>query len=127
MFYFQYVLIYVQIFPINYLFKPIPNYFTNSHIHGIFEKDVINKPHFIEYWDEISSIIGNDVVIAHNAAFDLSVLRYILEFEQYDFPNLKYACTWRLSEYILDLDNYNNYLTLLKELSNEESSYNRFF
>ena len=102
---------------INYLFKPIPNYFTNSHIHGIFEKDVINKPHFIEYWDEISSIIGNDVVIAHYAAFDLSVLRYILEFEQIEFPYLKYVCTWRLSESIFDLVNYklptiSNYLNI---------------
>ena len=42
---------------INYLFKPIPNYFTNSHIHGIFERDLINRPDLIEYWDEISRII----------------------------------------------------------------------
>ncbi len=91
---------------VNYLFKPIPFYFTNSHIHNIYEEDVINKPYFVDCWNEIQDIIGDDLIIAHNAAFDLSVLRSLLEHEKIEFPNLKYVCTWRLSEKYFELKNY---------------------
>jgi DNA polymerase III subunit epsilon len=37
-------------------------------------------------------------VVAHNASFDMSVLRYVLNVYGIDYPNLKYACTWMMSK-----------------------------
>jgi len=90
----------------NFLFKPKPFFFTNSHIHHIYENDVIDKPYFIDLWDEINNLIDGDLLVAHNAAFDLSVLRSMLELENVEFPDLKYACTWRLSKSFYDLKDH---------------------
>lgn len=93
-----------------FLFRPAPFYFTNSHIHGIYEQDVENMPSFCESWNEILPKIEDKLIVAHNAAFDLSVLRATLSSSVHDFPNLNYICTWRLSQ------------VLLKELANHRLS-----
>ena len=50
------------------------NYFTNSHIHGIYEEDVINENEFVFYYEELAEILKDSVIIAHNAMFDVGVL-----------------------------------------------------
>lgn len=47
----------------------------NVSIHGITESDVKDAPTFEEAWQEISLLFGHCAVLAHNAAFDMSVLK----------------------------------------------------
>lgn len=76
------------------LIKPTPNYFDyqNIAIHGIRPSDVENAPSFEEYWPEMQSIIQGPLV-AHNASFDMSVLRYILDHLDCPYPETDYYCT----------------------------------
>jgi len=57
-------------------FKPFYryNFFTNTHIHGICKEDVENENEFVYYYDELSEILKDAMIVAHNAMFDLSVL-----------------------------------------------------
>ena len=50
------------------------NFFTNSHIHGIYEEDVIDENEFVFYYEELSAILKDAVIVAHNAMFDIGVL-----------------------------------------------------
>ena len=47
----------------------------NIAIHGITPAMVADRPRFEAVWPEISSFIGDQIVVAHNASFDISVLR----------------------------------------------------
>jgi DNA polymerase-3 subunit epsilon len=54
-------------------------------IHGITVEDVRDAPSFVEVWESgILPFIGDLPLAAHNAAFDISVLRAALEW--YDLP-----------------------------------------
>ncbi|MBR2787695.1 MAG: hypothetical protein IKD94_00885 [Erysipelotrichaceae bacterium] len=57
-------------------FKPYHryNYFTNTHIHGISYEDVQDENEFVFYYEELSVILKDAVIIAHNAMFDITVL-----------------------------------------------------
>ena len=72
--------------------------YWNIRIHGITAKDVVDQPTFAELWDEIKPLLENKIVIAHNAAFDISVLRSILNEYGLEHPMFKHACTVDLSK-----------------------------
>ena len=71
--------------------------YHNIQIHGIYPEDVINKPTFNQLWSRICPHLENKVVIAHNAAFDISVLRSILKEYSLPLPQFKYACTVQIA------------------------------
>ena len=50
----------------------------NSMLHGINADDVAEVGHFSDLWFELKSYFENDLVVAHNAAFDMHVLRSLL-------------------------------------------------
>lgn len=72
------------------LIKPdSPFNWRNTQIHGIHESDVVDAPTFPEVWDHIQPLFNqNQLVIAHNAAFDNSVLKNSLE--HFTLPRAKY-------------------------------------
>jgi DNA polymerase III subunit epsilon len=70
----------------------------NIMIHGIKPKDVANEPEFPEVWNKIQPLLENKLIIAHNAGFDLSVLRSTLGYYNLPFPNLKYVCSYIISK-----------------------------
>ncbi|MGL5151600.1 MAG: exonuclease domain-containing protein [Clostridium sp.] len=91
-----------------FLIKPPELRFSNMNImiHGIREEDVRNEKEFNELWDEIKPYLNNKVVVAHNAAFDISVLRRTLETYEIEFPEFEYICTMNLSKrFYSDLEN----------------------
>jgi DNA polymerase-3 subunit epsilon len=93
----------------HYYIKPFPFYFEarQQNIHKITEDLVLDKPLFSEHWNNLKLKFENKLIVAHNAAFDLSVLRYALKESELPFPDLEYICTWRLSEILLpNLSNY---------------------
>lgn len=55
-----------------------PFFWRNVEIHGIHERDVADAPTFPEVWPHIRSFFtDNQLVVAHNATFDNSVLKKI--------------------------------------------------
>lgn len=70
-------------------FSPI-----NQKVTGIDASMVANSPKFNEYWSSVRSLFEKYVVIAHNAAFDLSVLCKTLDHYALDIPTLNYVCTY---------------------------------
>ena len=50
------------------------NFFTNTHIHGITKRDVEDEYEFVYYYDELSQILKDALIVAHNAMFDIGVL-----------------------------------------------------
>ncbi len=70
----------------------------NVSIHGITPIDVKNAPEFGDLWNEIKPLIDGQFLIAHNAGFDMSVLRRTLESYQIPFPELQYSCSYIFSK-----------------------------
>ncbi|OWZ83326.1 exonuclease domain-containing protein [Natranaerobius trueperi] len=79
--------------PKNMDFKPY-----NIYIHGIKPEDVKNKPEFNRLWDEVYPYLEEKLIIAHNASFDISVLRHVLDEYDIPYPNFDYMCTQKLAE-----------------------------
>ena len=93
---------------IHYLIKPKEMRFMpiNIGIHGIRPAMVENEPEFDVIWNEIKHHFNDSLIVAHNAAFDISVLRNTLELYNIDIPNLNYICTMKLSRnFYKELDN----------------------
>lgn len=65
----------------------------NVAIHGITEKDVVDKPRFHELWPSIQHYFEGNYILSHNASFDMSVLRNCLDFYEIPYPNFDYGCT----------------------------------
>lgn len=66
----------------------------NTNIHGITEDMVVDAPTFEEYWSTLKSIIENETLIAHNASFDMSALRYALNDFNEPFATFTYGCSY---------------------------------
>lgn len=85
-----------------WLISPPEMYFhpINVSIHGITEDDVANQPSFNYIWDEVEDYLQDSMVIAHNASFDVSVLRACLETYGITNPNFDYMCTVQISKHL---------------------------
>ncbi|WP_455810364.1 exonuclease domain-containing protein [Clostridium butyricum] len=85
---------------IHYLIKPKEMRFMpiNIGIHGIRPGMVENEPEFDEIWKRIKGYFDNGFVIAHNASFDISVLRRTMELYNIEPVSFKYICTMKLSK-----------------------------
>ncbi|MDQ0825263.1 DNA polymerase-3 subunit epsilon [Arthrobacter sp. B2I5] len=85
----------------SWLMRPPAGYdhfdYHNVRIHGITPADVAGTPRFGELFPEIGAFIGDDVLAAHNAAFDLGVIRSALEVSGLPGPAYDYVCTVMLS------------------------------
>ncbi|MDR3565966.1 MAG: 3'-5' exonuclease [Negativicutes bacterium] len=81
--------------------------YWNTKIHGLTAKDVADKPTFAELWDKIRPHLDNKVVIAHNAVFDIGVLRSMLDEYGLVHPRFQYVCTVDIARRVwTDVENY---------------------
>lgn len=80
------------------LIRPEPLYFDpmNVSIHGIRPEDVRDAPTFAELWPVLWPQVAGPFV-AHNAAFDMSVLRGSLDRARARYPETDYFCTCVIS------------------------------
>ena len=69
----------------------------NIAIHGITSADVATAPAFGEHFEQLYAFINDDVVVAHNAGFDIGVIEAGLEVSRRPIPRLEFACTLTLS------------------------------
>jgi DNA polymerase-3 subunit epsilon len=79
------------------LIKPHPtcSYFDpfNIDIHGIRPRDVASSPDFKARSPWLFELLNADMVVAHNAAFDMSVLRAVCDLYRLPYPEFEYFCT----------------------------------
>jgi len=69
----------------------------NIAIHGIRPRDVENAPSFAELWPDLVRRIDGRLIVAHNASFDISVLRHSLELVGLAPPECRFLCTVALA------------------------------
>lgn len=83
------------------LINPIPDNKThdNSAVHGITREMVSTAPKFCDLWPTINEIVGDDILVAHNAEFDHSVWdEQILNYCCTDTPaKYRFVCTYELT------------------------------
>ena len=65
----------------------------NVSIHGITADDVRDKPQFNVLWPTLAEYLTGQCIVAHNASFDMSVLRYVLREYGLEFPDVHYHCS----------------------------------
>ena len=78
----------------------------NIDIHGITASDVVGAPNLYEAIEMMMQFIGEDILVAHNAPFDMGVLSKSAEFVGYALPDLMYACSLAISRKTYNLDSY---------------------
>ncbi|NLR89953.1 exonuclease domain-containing protein [Flammeovirga agarivorans] len=74
----------------------------NTSIHGITPEMTIDAPSFYQVWDEIIPYIEGQLIVAHNAGFDVSALEQTLELYDIDIPVFDYDCTYKRTGVALD-------------------------
>lgn len=71
----------------------------NTYIHGISEEDVANAPTFAQLWSTLSALLDGRIVVAHNASFDISVMRNsAAHYTLTEGPTFDVFCTYRLAK-----------------------------
>ncbi|MFV0495713.1 3'-5' exonuclease [Mycobacterium sp.] len=78
----------------------------NVHIHGITADMVADKPRWREVLPDLVTFIGDDVVVAHNAAFDTGVIRYACDVDNIEWPEIRFLCTLVVARRVLSLSSY---------------------
>jgi DNA polymerase III subunit epsilon len=86
-----------------WLIRPPDNKYDgfNIYIHGITPSMTENALEFAGVWEQARPYLQGGVAVAHNASFDISVLRKSLERLGLSFPALQYYCTLVLSRVVL--------------------------
>lgn len=71
----------------------------NIMVHGMREGDVKNEKEWDALWPEILPYLRDNLVVCHNAAFDISVLRSTLDTYELPYPSFDYCCTLIMSRH----------------------------
>ena len=78
----------------------------NVSVHGIRPHEVAGAPTWDALWPWFADLVADDVLVAHNAPFDRSVLRRAGELYGLDWVERDFACTWALAKRALALPSY---------------------
>jgi DNA polymerase III subunit epsilon len=78
--------------------RPVPFRFSsmNINIHGITPEMTKDAPTFNLLWPKLEPLFENNIIIAHNASFDMAVLRHTLDQFNISYPNSSYFCSMKL-------------------------------
>lgn len=66
-------------------------------IHGITPEEVVDSPVFADIWPELVHYAACYPLIAHNASFDVGVLRSEIERARLPTPTIRYGCSMQLA------------------------------
>lgn len=78
----------------------------NTRIHGIRAHDVRAAATWVDQFDRLCEFAGADVLVAHNAGFDLNVLRRASEATGSECPPYRSLCSLQVARKVYDLDSY---------------------
>jgi DNA polymerase-3 subunit epsilon len=74
----------------------------NTQLTGIDKNTVAGAPTFPELWEKIEPIMSSGVLAAHNAVFDLGVLKKCLQAYDIEWKStVKYCCTVQMGRKVL--------------------------
>ena len=95
---------------IGWLIQPPPghDHFVdwNIRIHGIRAMDVVDAPSWVEQLPDLLSFAGDDVFVAHNAGFDMGVLKSACAATALPAPSHSYVCSLQVARKVYTLDSY---------------------
>jgi DNA polymerase-3 subunit epsilon len=80
--------------------------YWNTRIHGIVEGDVANAAYWAEQLPDLIAFADGDHLVAHNAAFDMGVIRAASQVSFVDVPSFSYLCSLQVARKTYNLDSY---------------------
>lgn len=78
----------------------------NTRIHGIQARDVADAATWTEQLSDIASFVGEDILVAHNAGFDMAVIKRACEATGDECPPYRYACSLQVARRVYSLESY---------------------
>lgn len=83
----------------SFLVQPPENRYNarNSNIHGLSALDTKNTPYFPQVWEQLKDDFVANILVAHNASFDSGALESAMELYNIEIPDLKYICTYQVT------------------------------
>jgi DNA polymerase III subunit epsilon len=92
------------------LFRPpYPNDWFSPHntkVHGLSATSVEKAPEFKAALPEVLDFLGSDPLLAHNAPFDMGVLRESAALVRHPLPSIQYACSLKIARKTYNLESY---------------------
>jgi DNA polymerase-3 subunit epsilon len=79
---------------------------VNIGIHGITPRDVVDAPSWARQLPDLTAFAGSDVLVAHNAGFDMAVLRSACEATGQVVPRFRYLCSVKISRKTYDIPSH---------------------
>lgn len=78
----------------------------NVRIHGIRPADVADAATWVQQFERLCDFAGADVLVAHNAGFDLNVLRRASQATGLECPPYRSLCSLQVARKTYQLDSY---------------------
>ncbi len=78
----------------------------NVRIHGIMAADVEDAPLWVEQLPDLVAFAENDCLVAHNAGFDMGVIRGACAASYVRSPDYRYLCSLQVARKTYHLDSY---------------------
>ena len=72
-----------------------------SQIHGLSEEEITAAPTFDTLWPRIQELLGTYPIVAHNAGFDVNVLKSLIDHYSLKTINFDYYCTFQMSRKLM--------------------------
>lgn len=87
----------------SWLVEPPDNFYHpfNISIHHITPEQTENAPTFPQVWNEVSEYLYDQIVVAHNASFDMYVLKDTFDAFEIQYPQFDYYCSYRLAQKVI--------------------------
>jgi DNA polymerase-3 subunit epsilon len=76
----------------------------NTRIHGIMAPDVADAPLWSEQLPDLVAFAAGDVLVAHNAGFDMGVITAACTASFVDCPDFSYLCSLQVARRTYHLD-----------------------
>jgi DNA polymerase III subunit epsilon len=78
----------------------------NTRIHGIMAPDVADALLWSEQLPDLVAFADGDALVAHNAGFDMGVIKAACAASFVDCPDFRYLCSLRVARKTYNLDSY---------------------
>jgi DNA polymerase-3 subunit epsilon len=78
----------------------------NTRIHGIRAEDVTHAATWTQQLADLAAFAGDDILVAHNAGFDMAVLKRACEATGDECPPYRYACSLQVARKVYALESY---------------------
>ena len=78
----------------------------NTRIHGLVAADVVDAMLWTEQLPDLVAFAEGDILVAHNAGFDMGVISKACEATFVDTPAFEYACSLQVARKTYSLDSY---------------------